>query len=499
MLVTSEVVPVPELTVLLGDNVVNKYVFDKDIISIGRARDNDVVIENLAVSRNHCRIRRKDDTYYLTDLNSANGTEVNGVVITKTQLENDDVVTIGKHRIVFKHEAMTDEALISDAFGAERTMIVDQVPIAYLVVTQGKQKDLEFRIDKSEVTIGRGGESDLSLSDWFIAKKHAVICRKGNSFLLRDAGSWRGTKVNEIQVTETILQDGDEIQVGGTALRFSLAPTGETSRATGRVPLELGPSDSIMADRLEPPKPGEQEWEEGPIRAGSEDDYIETSPSGPDVAEEVSVQGEFDDLEGELRESAEALSAAIGTEKPKYVSPGSLTPEHPESEPEAPVDADIETAPDEDTDHYAVEAIFGPEQEAGLDDVMVESEEVSDEEVAEFSPPPEAEVEPSEPAAEEPETQAVAEPEPAEAPAAEDQPAKNEDLLWYELEPEPEPQPAPEPEPAASSPEEEKPPADESAGQEIRMWEDALKNQSPVIRKQAAKMLKKLTGQDYDY
>ncbi|MCD6385058.1 FHA domain-containing protein, partial [Candidatus Sumerlaeota bacterium] len=88
-----------EIIVKLGDNVVHKYFFDKDILNIGRARDNDIVIENLAVSRNHARIRRVEGKYILTDLNSANGTFVNGVRITKTEIMHNDVITIGKHNL----------------------------------------------------------------------------------------------------------------------------------------------------------------------------------------------------------------------------------------------------------------------------------------------------------------------------------------------------------------------------------------------------------------
>ena len=62
----------PELIVKLGDNVVQKYFFDKDVLSVGRARDNDIVIENLSVSRNHALVRLFDYNYILTELNSAN-------------------------------------------------------------------------------------------------------------------------------------------------------------------------------------------------------------------------------------------------------------------------------------------------------------------------------------------------------------------------------------------------------------------------------------------
>ena len=193
----------PEIIVTLGDTVVNKYVFEKDIVSIGRSRDNDLFIENLAVSRNHARIRRENDRYFISDLNSANGTFVNGNQVTKTELLHNDVIVIGKHTLFFKNQVLSDEALISDAFGAERTMVVSKVPVAVLRVTRGKQKDREFRMDKAEVTIGRGKGCTICLQDWFVGKEHAVVRRRGHSFVLHDVGSWRGTKVNNQSVSET--------------------------------------------------------------------------------------------------------------------------------------------------------------------------------------------------------------------------------------------------------------------------------------------------------
>ena len=123
-----------EIIVKLGGNVVQKYIFDKEVISIGRARDNDIVIENLSVSRNHSRIRLKDDRYILTDLNSANGTYVNGVKVTRTELVNNDVITIGKHKLHFVDKPVSDEQVILDAFGADKTMLVEKASTAKLVI-----------------------------------------------------------------------------------------------------------------------------------------------------------------------------------------------------------------------------------------------------------------------------------------------------------------------------------------------------------------------------
>jgi pSer/pThr/pTyr-binding forkhead associated (FHA) protein len=173
---------VPEIIVTLGDSVVNRFVFEKDIVSIGRSRDNDVVIENLAISRNHARIRHENGKFFISDLNSANGTFVNGKQVTKSEISHNDVITIGKHTLIFKNEVLTDEAMISDAFGAERTMIVDRVPVAILRVTHGKQKDQEFRVEKAEITIGRSKGCAICLPDWFVGKEHAVIQRRGDTW-----------------------------------------------------------------------------------------------------------------------------------------------------------------------------------------------------------------------------------------------------------------------------------------------------------------------------
>src|SRR5436309_3057222 len=99
----------PEIVLKLGDTVLQTIVFDKDIMSVGRSRDNDVVVENLSVSRNHARIRRQNGKYVLTDLNSANGTYVNGVRVSKTEIVDDDVISIGKHRMQFVNKVMSDE------------------------------------------------------------------------------------------------------------------------------------------------------------------------------------------------------------------------------------------------------------------------------------------------------------------------------------------------------------------------------------------------------
>jgi pSer/pThr/pTyr-binding forkhead associated (FHA) protein len=74
---------------------------------------------------------------------------------------------------------------------------------------------------KDHITIGRSRESDIFLEDLAVSRLHATIYRdEMGGYLLRDENSANGTSVNGQRVTETALQEGDEIQLGQTILAF---------------------------------------------------------------------------------------------------------------------------------------------------------------------------------------------------------------------------------------------------------------------------------------
>ena len=239
----------PELILKLGDEVVDKLLVDKDIVSVGRARDNDVVVENLSVSRNHARIRRQGGKYILTDLNSANGTFVNGVKVTKTEIVDNDIIAIGKHKILFVNRPMSDEALITDALAADRTMVVDRAPLGMLCVTEGKLKGREFPLTRFETSIGKASSNDIVLSDdWFLSKKQAVIARRDNRFEIRDHGGFRKTRHNGQPLSEAQeLKPGDVLEFGNTRCVFQLTSEAELAGPGARVPREMGLDDSVYA------------------------------------------------------------------------------------------------------------------------------------------------------------------------------------------------------------------------------------------------------------
>lgn len=75
-----------------------------DIIMIGRALANHIVIDHSTVSAQHALLLRVGDCYWLKDLNSTNGTQVNGVFIAEAELEDGDTIRFGSAMAVFARD-----------------------------------------------------------------------------------------------------------------------------------------------------------------------------------------------------------------------------------------------------------------------------------------------------------------------------------------------------------------------------------------------------------
>ncbi|MEJ6021462.1 FHA domain-containing protein [Ramlibacter sp. PS4R-6] len=107
----------PKMIVSIDGVVIKEVQLTKDRTTLGRRPYNDIVIDNLAVSGEHAVLAMSGQEVYLEDLNSTNGTYINGKAVKKQLLANNDTVEIGKYKIKFIHE--------QPAFaGAEKTVIL---------------------------------------------------------------------------------------------------------------------------------------------------------------------------------------------------------------------------------------------------------------------------------------------------------------------------------------------------------------------------------------
>ncbi len=108
------------LLLSLDGQVLAEYNMNKERYTIGRLPDNDVRIDNPAVSGHHALVINILNDSFLEDLNSTNGTYVNGKLIKKHALQHGDVITIGHHQLRFVDEQ--GEEAGADEF--EKTMII---------------------------------------------------------------------------------------------------------------------------------------------------------------------------------------------------------------------------------------------------------------------------------------------------------------------------------------------------------------------------------------
>ncbi len=100
----------PKLIVSIDEKVVDEVPIEKETITIGRRTDNDICLDNLAISGYHSQISTVLDDCFLEDLNSTNGTFVNSKIVKKHALKDGDIIDIGNHRIKYVNHLATTSA-----------------------------------------------------------------------------------------------------------------------------------------------------------------------------------------------------------------------------------------------------------------------------------------------------------------------------------------------------------------------------------------------------
>jgi pSer/pThr/pTyr-binding forkhead associated (FHA) protein len=107
--------------ILSMDGLVLKEIpLNKERMSIGRRASNDIQIDNLAISGEHAAVVTILNDSFLEDLNSTNGTLVNGQPAKKHFLKNGDVIELGKYKLKY----VAEQILPTDAADFEKTMVL---------------------------------------------------------------------------------------------------------------------------------------------------------------------------------------------------------------------------------------------------------------------------------------------------------------------------------------------------------------------------------------
>ncbi len=215
----------PKMIIAIDGVVIKEAQLTKDRTTLGRRPYNDIVIDNLAVSGEHAVLQMGPDGVFIEDLNSTNGTYVNGKAIKRQTLQNNDTIEIGKYKIRFVTEV--------PASPHERTMMVRpgggaggvappapapagsagapaDGPRAIIKVTSGAAAGREVPLVKGVTTIGKPGVVV------------AAITRRPQGFVLAYVNGDKRPLLNGEPVsTEPVpLRNGDALELAGTQMQF---------------------------------------------------------------------------------------------------------------------------------------------------------------------------------------------------------------------------------------------------------------------------------------
>ena len=113
---------------------------------------------------------------------------------------------------------------LQDAPGPDDDIVIPvgdlPLEVGVLIVRAGAQAGARFSLDETTTKLGRHPDSEISLDDITVSRRHAEIERTTDGYLASDAGSLNGTYVNQERIDRMLLRHGDELQIGKFRLVF---------------------------------------------------------------------------------------------------------------------------------------------------------------------------------------------------------------------------------------------------------------------------------------
>lgn len=194
----------------LGDKLLREIPLSKERVTIGRRPHNDIVLDDLAISGEHAVIVTMSHDSFLEDLNSTNGTQVNGQPVRKHYLRDQDCIELAQYRIHYFAGATASPG--SHAPGGHTASAGSRSVIAKVRVLNGTKSGDETVLSKAITTFGK---QDLHT---------AVILRRSDGYYLAHVEGMQRPLLNGVAIggEPHKLQGADIIDLAGDRLQFLL-------------------------------------------------------------------------------------------------------------------------------------------------------------------------------------------------------------------------------------------------------------------------------------
>ena len=227
-------------------------------MTIGRDPQCDVHLDNRALSRRHAQIEKRGAAIWVRDLESQNGTYVNGNRIAEPlALSGGDVVEVGRYQVRID--------------GVENAR--SDTPVLTLEGPEGRHR---FAMVGDEIIIGRAPSCDIAIGHKSISRRHMRIALDGDKFIAEDLGSQNGSRLNNKRLNgPTPFRVGDQLQMSEFTLEIGYLDQPATNGSTHKV------SKTMMIDRSELAKAA---YVDGDGFAGLSSNSANISLGTPDAA-----------------------------------------------------------------------------------------------------------------------------------------------------------------------------------------------------------------------
>ncbi len=199
--------------IIMMDGVGSREVrLTKERTTLGRRPYNDIVIEHLAVSGEHAVFSMQSNEVVIEDLNSTNGTFVNGKAVKRQLLLHGDILEIGKYKVRFESETDVEKTMVwRPGKGAAVAPLAPAPELhGFIKVLTGPAGGREMPLTKVVTTVGKPGVSI------------AAITRRQHHFVVHYVEGPHRPLLNGVTlgVDPVVLKNGDQMELAGTQMQF---------------------------------------------------------------------------------------------------------------------------------------------------------------------------------------------------------------------------------------------------------------------------------------
>jgi len=262
-----------------------RYQFDQERIEIGRGSGADVRLPHPTVSESHATIRVQDDNPVIVDVDSTNGTRVNGALITPNRpkiLKDGDMIDIGVYTLTLHTAVVVTEQISAEHTAALARRLIrkrldpltSHIDPPRLVVLNGQQAGEQFEINStvpSRMILGRDVNCHFVLRDGDVSFEHMEVIKDVDGLLVRNLDMKNNILINNKSIGETRLKNGMQITLGTITIRFE-DPADQSLQAMSSEP-------DLPMSRLSEPMPAAKE--DQPDKPSTDDQYTHSVEVAP--------------------------------------------------------------------------------------------------------------------------------------------------------------------------------------------------------------------------